>query len=76
MNGRFFQITPSGEIVWEYVSPYFGNAPLGPGGKKIMTNWVYRGQPVPYNWVPDGAPHSERADVPPELSSFHLAAPR
>lgn len=23
MNGRFIQVTPKGEIVWEYISPYF-----------------------------------------------------
>jgi hypothetical protein len=47
MNGRFFQITPAGEIVWEYVSPYFGPQPLGPAGKKVQSNVVYRAQPVP-----------------------------
>jgi len=44
MNGRFFQITPAGEIVWEYVSPYFGPQPLGPAGKKVQSNVVYRAQ--------------------------------
>jgi hypothetical protein len=29
MNGRLFQITPAGEIVWEYISPYFGRDTLG-----------------------------------------------
>lgn len=24
MSGRFFEVTPSGEVVWEYVNPYFG----------------------------------------------------
>jgi hypothetical protein len=24
-DGRLFQVTPKGEIVWEYVSPYFGD---------------------------------------------------
>ena len=32
MNGRFFQVTPEGQIVWEYVSPYFAPASFGPGG--------------------------------------------
>jgi hypothetical protein len=59
MHGRFFQVTPAGEIVWEYVSPYFDNSPIGGVGKSVYTNWVYRAQPVPYNWVPDGTPHSE-----------------
>ena len=76
MNGRFFQVTPAGEIVWEYVSPYFGEAPLGPGGKKVVTNWVYRAQPVPYDWVPAGTPHGEHAVVSPDLTSFHLPARR
>jgi hypothetical protein len=76
MNGRFFQVTPAGEIVWEYVSPYFGEAPLGPGGKKVVTNFVYRAQPVPYDWVPVGAPDGEHAVVPPDLTSFHLPARR
>ena len=25
MNGRIFQVTPSGEIVWEYINPYIGS---------------------------------------------------
>ena len=74
MNGRFFQVTPTGEIVWEYVSPYFGEAPFGPGGKKIVTNWVYRGQPVPYDWVPAGTPHSESPVKPPDNSTFRVPA--
>jgi hypothetical protein len=76
MNGRFFQVTPAGEIVWEYVSTYFGEAPIGPGGKEVVTNWVYRAQPVPYDWVPAGTPHGEHAVVPPDLRSFHLPAQR
>jgi len=42
MNGRLFQVTRDGEIVWEYVSPYFGPVPLGPAGKRLVTNWIYR----------------------------------
>jgi uncharacterized protein (UPF0248 family) len=26
MFGRFFEVTPAGEVVWEYVNPYFGPA--------------------------------------------------
>lgn len=61
MNGRFFQVTPQGDIVWEYISPYFGNSPVAGGGKQVRTNWVYRAQPVPYEWVPEGTPRSEKA---------------
>jgi hypothetical protein len=73
-NGRFFQITPKGEIVWEYVSPYFGNF-FGnvPGvGQGIPSNWVYRAQPVPYEWAPAGTPHSEKAVIPPPLGKFKV----
>lgn len=76
MNGRFFQVTPAGEIVWEYVSPYFGEVPFGPGGKKVVANYVYRAQPVPYDWVPAGTPHGEHAVVPPEPAAFRLPAQR
>ncbi|WP_263263310.1 aryl-sulfate sulfotransferase [Pseudomonas sp. RIT-PI-S] len=48
MNGRFFQVTADGEIVWEYVSPYTGRAP----GSEAVSNWVYRALPVPKAWVP------------------------
>ncbi|WP_121358597.1 aryl-sulfate sulfotransferase [Pseudomonas aeruginosa] len=56
-NGRFFQVTPGGEIVWEYVSPYFGKAPRG----DARSNWVYRALPVAYDWVPEGTPREEKA---------------
>jgi hypothetical protein len=75
-NGRFFQVTPKGEIVWEYVSPYFGNF-FGnvPGvGQGIPSNWVYRAQPVPYEWVPAGTARSEKTVIPPALAEFRIPA--
>ena len=66
MNGRFIQITPKGEIVWEYVSPYVGPQP------RLVTNQVYRAQPVPYDWAPDGTPHAETAVAAPDLATFHV----
>jgi hypothetical protein len=82
MNGRFFQVTPKGEIVWEYVSPYFarsgiaGLRPTASGPQEVVSNWVYRAQPVPYDWAPAGTAHSEIAVVPPDLSRFHVPAAR
>ena len=64
MNGRFFQITSAGEIVWEYVSPYFGPQPFGPAGKKVQSNVVYRAQPVPYDWTPPGTRNIARSGGP------------
>jgi len=57
INGRFIQVTPLGEIVWEYISPFKGPY-LTP---ELTSNWVYRAQPVPYDWVPAGTPHAEKA---------------
>ena len=34
--GRFFEVTPEGDVVWEYVNPYFGGPP------KAQTNAVFR----------------------------------
>jgi hypothetical protein len=73
MNGRFFQVTPQGEIVWEYVNPYFAKSPVG-GVKQaqVTSNWTYRAQPVPYEWVPAGTPRSEVAVVPPDITTFRI----
>lgn len=75
-DGRFFQVTPKGEIVWEYVSPYFGSLYGNVPGVKpgIPSNWVYRAQPVPYDWAPAGTPHSEKAVIPPALAEFRVPA--
>jgi Arylsulfotransferase (ASST) len=70
MNGRFFQVTAQGEIVWEYVSPYFGPPPFG--GNAASSNYVYRAQPVPYEWVPAGTPHAQAAVQPPDNSAFRV----
>jgi hypothetical protein len=39
-DGRLFEVTPEHEIVWEYISPYFG--------EKDNFNLVYRAYRVPY----------------------------
>lgn len=70
-NGRFFQVTPKGEIVWEYVSPYFARMPLAEG-KEVSTNFVYRAQPVPYDWVPEETPHSEKTVLPVDITKFRV----
>ena len=30
MFGRLFEVTSDGEVVWEYVNPFFGERPDGP----------------------------------------------
>lgn len=37
--GRFFEVTSEGEVVWEYVNPYFGPATAA---AKAQTNSVFR----------------------------------
>jgi hypothetical protein len=64
-DGRLLEVTTEGEIVWEYVSPYFGtNAPA--------TNRVYRAYRLPYDWVPQLPRPTERRVVPPDVKSFRL----
>lgn len=73
IDGRSFQVTRDGKIVWEYVSPFIGAAPLIPLPlhAEAKSNWVYRAQAVPYDWVPD-APHSEVPVRAPSLAGFHV----
>ena len=35
---RMFQVTPEGEVVWEYINPYFADGPLG------VSNDVFRAE--------------------------------
>lgn len=43
-DGRFLEVTAEHEIVWEYISPYFGT--------HFPTNMVYRAYRYPYDYVP------------------------
>lgn len=63
MQGRIFQVTPGGDVVWEYHSPYTGHGVAGepevseprvPGVDRLtQTRLVYRAQAVPLGWVPE-----------------------
>ena len=79
--GRLFQVTAQGEVVWEYVNPHF-EAGVEPGvdgppnafASIFMAerNWIYRAQPVPYDWVPDDTPRGERPVVPPDPARYRV----
>ncbi len=60
-SGRLFQVTRDGDIVWEYVNVYprVGKDPVT--GKATENRQLYRAQPVPLDWVPEGTPHAETA---------------
>jgi hypothetical protein len=73
MNGRLFQVTPEGEIVWEYVNPVFGqwaDHDVESGGSR--SNYVFRAQPVEYDWVPEGVRHDENEVIPPDIRDFRV----
>lgn len=71
MHGRIFQVTPEGEIVWEYVNPYFGYYVSSIIGTN-STNYIYRAQPIPYDWVPDGTPRTENAVITPDIKEYRV----
>ena len=59
-DGRVFEVTHDGAVVWEYINPLFA----GPRS----SNSVYRAYRVPYSWIPQ-LPHPvEKAVVPPATS--------
>lgn len=72
-KGRLFQVTRDGDIVWEYVNPYFHRGHDAQSGKETANNQLYRAQPVPYAWVPAGTPHAEKAVSAVDISRFRLA---
>jgi hypothetical protein len=43
-GGRIIEVTQDHQIVWEYISPYWGTL--------MHMNMVYRAYRVPYEWVP------------------------
>ncbi|MDP6179053.1 MAG: aryl-sulfate sulfotransferase [Desulfatiglandales bacterium] len=61
-DGRLFEITPEYEIVWEYISPYFGKVShYQLMGLNMKVNMVYRAYRVPYEWVPQLEKSEEKA---------------
>jgi hypothetical protein len=67
MHGRIFQVTPSGAVVWEYLTPYEDYAVAGEPEVKVPTvDGVDRPTladdlpvaAVPFEWVPPDTPRS------------------
>jgi Arylsulfotransferase (ASST) len=62
MHGRIFQVTRSGHVVWEYLTPYEDYAIAGEPEVRVgtvdgvdrptLTRMIYRAQAVPFDWVP------------------------
>jgi hypothetical protein len=47
LRGRIFQVTPGGQVVWEYVSPFYGS-----NGRGALVNTVFRA----FHYRPDEIP--------------------
>ena len=63
-GGRFFEVTTDHQIVWEYISPYFGMDNQG--------NNVYRAYRVRYRWIPQLYTPEEIAVEPVDVSRFRV----
>jgi hypothetical protein len=62
--GRLIEVATSGEIVWEYVNPYYG--------LKRQVNHIYRAYRVPYFWAPRLKKPEEIAVRAPINSEFRV----
>jgi hypothetical protein len=50
-RGRLFEVTPEGDIVWEYVNGFMGRMQWGTSIR--LETGVYRAYRIPYDQVPD-----------------------
>jgi hypothetical protein len=68
-DGRILEVTANHEIVWEYISPYWG--------KQMKMNMIYRAFRVPYQWVPQLDSPKEIPVEPLDVTRFRVpgAAP-
>ena len=68
-GGRIFEVTAGHDLVWEYISPYWG--------KSFNQNMVYRAYRAPYDWVPQVEPPAETPIERIDVTSFRVpgAAP-
>ncbi|HHX50310.1 MAG TPA: thioredoxin, partial [Clostridia bacterium] len=68
-GGRIIEVSPDHELVWEYISPYWGS--------QLRLNMVYRAYRVPYSWVPQVDAPKEVPIEPIDVKTFRMpgAAP-
>jgi hypothetical protein len=63
-DGRVFEVTNGGAIVWEYVYPVFGGA--------RQANSVYRAYRLPYGWIPQLPAPKEKPVKQPVPGDFKI----
>jgi hypothetical protein len=50
--GRFFEVTAKGEVVWEYVNPYFNEDPMGAQVNQVFRAYRYSAGETRRAWPP------------------------
>lgn len=63
-GGRLIEVTRDHEIVWEYISPYWGKA--------LRLNMIYRAYRYPYEYVPQMPKPEEVAIEPIDNNDFRM----
>jgi len=63
-GGRLIEVTIDHRIVWEYISPHFGQF--------SRFNMVYRGYRLPYEWVPQLDVPKETPVKPVDVATFRM----
>ena len=72
-DGRIFEVTEDHEIVWEYVSPFWGKIETSTfKDLPAKINMVYRGYRVPYDWVPQLDTPEEKAIPRLDITKFRV----
>ena len=63
-GGRIMEVTAEHDLVWEYISPYWGKA--------FRMNMVYRAYRVPYGWIPQVDPPRETPIERIDVTGFRV----
>ncbi|MEL7567216.1 MAG: aryl-sulfate sulfotransferase [Dehalobacterium sp.] len=63
-GGRLLEVTSDFEIVWEYISPYWG--------KEMPINMIYRAYRYPYEYVPQLEKPEEKAIPRIDINDFRM----
>ena len=66
---RMLEVTPEGEIVWEYLPHEPGKKPDG----SIGQGPVYRAYRYPYSYIPQLPQPEEHSVIPPDIYSFRVS---
>ena len=63
-SGRLLEVTAAHQVVWEYISPYWG--------QEMPLNMIYRAYRYPYDYVPQVEKPTETAIYPVDVTDFRM----